>query len=104
MLSYTAYGEGDEFVLVEGMMGAFEPESHFCMLCRNEVWRWHPEYGTVKSRAIMFWTRGMAVGAVLGFLTYGFQQWYTARHPEFYHWKDPDFPHQHADNGHGGHH
>ncbi|OQV21885.1 hypothetical protein BV898_04098 [Hypsibius exemplaris] len=87
---------------------------------RNECWRYHPGFGTVASRAKLFWTRGLIPGLVIGYLTYLANQQYLKWNPDFYHWSDPDFPekgnyygtghgHGHGDeHGHGeaahGHH
>ena len=71
---------------------------------RNEVWRYHPGFGTSASRTRLVWTRGLIPGLILGYCLYLANQEFLKRHPGFYHWHDPDFPEKHHDDAHGGHH
>lgn len=74
---------------------------------RNEVWRFHPRYGTRWTRFTNTMGRGLIPGLIIGGLLYMAQKWYVAQNPDFYHWHDPDLPadahgHGHS-NGHSAH-
>ncbi|XP_055333552.1 uncharacterized protein LOC129585060 [Paramacrobiotus metropolitanus] len=79
---------------------------------RNEVWRWHPAWGTAKGRTWGLLTRGLLTGFILAAVSYGARRWYVSAHPDAEHWVDPlvpprhhdDHGHGHGGHGHGGHH